>query len=72
MLHDIKIGQVVRVWPRTGLRVLVDPQIPGRFLPDEGADVAWSPWWQSRASDGSVLLTSPLPPPKVATKGPAE
>lgn len=69
MLHDLKIGQTVHVWPRPGVRVLVDPQIPGRFLPADGADVAWSPWWQRRASDGSVLLSNPLPPPTASAKG---
>lgn len=56
MLSDLKVGQTVRVWPRPGLRVLVDPRMPGRFLPDEGADVAWSCWWHRRALDGSVVF----------------
>ncbi len=51
MLHEIKVGQLVHVWPRPGLRVLVDPQIPDRLLPDDGADVAWSHWWHRRALD---------------------
>lgn len=66
MLHDLKVGQTVHVWPRPGLRVLVDAQIPGRFLPDDGADVAWSSWWLRRASDGSVLITDPNPSAPVA------
>lgn len=61
MIHELKIGQMVHVWPRPDLRVLMDPQIRDRFLPSAGADVAWSPWWQRRASDGSVLLTDPSP-----------
>lgn len=63
MLADLKVGQTVRVWPTPGLHVLVDPRIPGRFLRNDGAEVAWSPWWHRRVLDGSVLLTNPSPTP---------
>ncbi len=61
MIQTFKLGQAVCLWPRPGLRVPEHPDIPGRFLPEDGATVVWSPWWHRRALDGSVCLTDPRP-----------
>jgi hypothetical protein len=61
-MRDVQVGQAIRVWPRPGLLVVEQPDIPGRFLSPEGAEVVWSAWWQRRLDDGSVFLFDPRAP----------
>lgn len=68
MLSSFKIGDLVWVKPKAGLRVQEHADIPGRFLPAEGKQLAWSHWVHDRVSDGTMLLaeapaTKPTPAP---------
>lgn len=68
MIDRLKVGDTVKVWPRPGLRVQAHAGIPGRFIPDEGDEMKWSPWLAARVADGSVLLTDPNARYAVATR----
>lgn len=56
--------------PRNGDKVTIQATsgniadvVPGRFLPREPREVAWSPWWASRLRDGDItIVVSPVAP----------
>lgn len=70
MLHTLKEGQRVKVWPMPGLRVKVAPDhvrdvggkptlVEQRVLSAAGEEVTWSLWWHDLARGGAVAFSDP-------------
>lgn len=70
MLHIYNEGDKVKVWPAPGHEAQLEPPAvvetpagfqfrPGRLIPKEGAEVAWTPWLQEMARSGAVLFSDP-------------
>jgi len=55
------MGDRVRVWPASGVRVQDGATGFGRFLPPEGREVEWDAYFHRRFLEGSVLLHDPAP-----------
>lgn len=51
-----KIGERVKLYPRPGHRVDVDPAILGRFFAPDGEEVTFSYFHHERLTDGSLSL----------------
>jgi hypothetical protein len=70
MLHMLKNGDRVTVWPMPGLRVKVGPDshrdingvptlVEARLLSDKGEEVEWSSWWHDLARGGALAFSDP-------------
>lgn len=52
----------VRVWPHKGTKIQASEVAildGGSFLPPDGKNVTWSPFWHARLMNGEIILHDP-------------
>lgn len=54
-----KDGRPVMLWPVPGRRVQDGDENYGRFMPAEGGERTFNPYWHDRLMEGAVTLTDP-------------